>query len=149
MNLRQILTELSERLIARFSYTSAEKPVEMIRPTSVWPIKRFMDWLNKTVEARAILAELGVQFPVVEGQYPDTRSRCRARLKEIYIEKMVLDGEASDIAKQHIPDYHFLDYRVSTFWTCDDSPIGMCVFKLNDNCQPTSCRYCGGPTERK
>ena len=60
-----------------------------------------------------------------------------------------LDQEIRDIAKANIEDYHFLDYQVSKFWTCDKSPIGMCLFQLDDYGRPTLCRYCHGPTERK
>ena len=59
--------------------------------------------------------------------------------------------QINEIARKHIPDFHFLDHKVSTFWDCDKSPIGMCVWNLdegrfNNNCH---CRYCGGPVERK
>lgn len=60
--------------------------------------------------------------------------------------------EIDNIAKEHIPDFHFLDYQVSTFWTCEKSPIGMCVFKreeIRGQLVPTECRYCGDPVERK
>lgn len=62
-----------------------------------------------------------------------------------------LNSEINNIAREVIPDFHFLDYKVSTFWTCEESPIGMCVWALDKgrfhlNCQ---CRYCGGPVERK
>lgn len=57
--------------------------------------------------------------------------------------------EIEAIATKHIPDYHWLDYRVSTFWTCDKSPIGMCVFKINDQGHVQDCRYCHQPTTRK
>lgn len=62
------------------------------------------------------------------------------------------EQDVNDLAKAHIPDFHFLDYRVSRFWTCDDSPIGMCVFKredINGHLRETECRYCNQPTERK
>ncbi len=62
-----------------------------------------------------------------------------------------LHFEIDQIAKSKIPDFHFLDYKVSTFWPCDKSPIGMCVWKLDQgrlhiDCK---CRYCGNPVERK
>lgn len=60
-----------------------------------------------------------------------------------------LNQVVRDVAKEHIEDFHFLDYRVSMFWTCDASPIGMCLFHLDDNGRMTRCRYCGGPVERK
>ena len=59
--------------------------------------------------------------------------------------------EINNIAFDAIEDFHWLDYRVSTVWECEDSPIGMCVWALDEgrfhlNCQ---CRYCDGPVERK
>jgi hypothetical protein len=53
------------------------------------------------------------------------------------------------LAAAHVKDFHFLDHKVSTFWDCDKSTIGMCVFKLDDWGRPTSCIYCHGPVERK
>lgn len=61
--------------------------------------------------------------------------------------------EIETVAKACMPDYHFLDYRVSMFWTCDHSPLGYCVFKIMETAdrrlKETVCRYCGGPVERK
>lgn len=58
----------------------------------------------------------------------------------------------NSIARAYIPDFHFLDHAVSTFWTCDKSPIGMCVFlreEIGYQLVETECRYCAEPTERK
>ncbi len=57
----------------------------------------------------------------------------------------------NDIAKTYISDFCWLDHKVSTLWECEESPIGMCVYNLNEgvfniNCR---CRYCGNPVERK
>ena len=58
--------------------------------------------------------------------------------------------EIDKIAKQYISDFHFMDHKVSTFWHCDKSPIGMCVFLRNKyDGKVEKCRYCGGPQERK
>lgn len=59
--------------------------------------------------------------------------------------------EINNIAFDAIEDFHWLDSKVSTVWECEDSPIGMCVWALDEgrfhsNCQ---CRYCNGPVERK
>ena len=62
------------------------------------------------------------------------------------------EGRINEIAKQGIPEFHFLTHKVSTFWTCDQSPIGMCVWDTDSprgfhiDC---NCRYCGDPVERK
>lgn len=61
-------------------------------------------------------------------------------------------SQIDQIAKAYIPDFHFLDYKVSDFWDCEKSPIGWCVFKreeIRGQLVLTTCRYCGGPVERK
>lgn len=76
---------------------------------------------------------------------------CSEKIKKIQRVKDNLDHHIMELAEEFIEDYHFLDYKVSTFWTCEESPIGMCVFpltedgRIGDNC----CRYCGEPNERK
>lgn len=57
--------------------------------------------------------------------------------------------EISKIAKEHIPDFHWMNHMVSTFWECEQSPIGVCVFDLDDHGDPEYCRYCSGPVVRK
>lgn len=63
-----------------------------------------------------------------------------------------LNSAINELAKLYIKDFHWMDYKVSTFWECEESPIGMCVFKIEE-CRsvfiPTYCRYCHGPVERK
>jgi len=78
------------------------------------------------------------------------RAKLKGLLKLVYEHRQ----EIADIAKEHIPDFHFLDDRVKEcsygfFWDCEESPIGVCVFRLDDYGRETSCRYCGGPVERK
>ena len=56
-----------------------------------------------------------------------------------------------EVAMAVISDFHFLDYKVSTVYTCEDSPIGVCVWALDKgqfhlDCR---CRYCQNPVERK
>ena len=56
-----------------------------------------------------------------------------------------------EIAKEAIPEFHFLNHKVSDFWDCEKSPIGKCVWDIskngfNINCQ---CYYCKSPVERK
>ncbi len=63
----------------------------------------------------------------------------------------LINHDINELAKTHIHDFHFLDHKVSTFWKCEKSPIGMCVWDLHEGrfylgCH---CRYCGGPVERK
>ena len=80
---------------------------------------------------------------------PMLQAHLRVALLKIGAE---IDGRyqaVRDLAKEHIEDFHFVDYAVSLFWTCDLSPIGMCVFELDDFGRKTRCRYCGGGVERK
>jgi hypothetical protein len=79
------------------------------------------------------------------------RCNCAERIKCKQREIDTLKYDIDCIATAHIPDFHFLDYKVSTFWTCKKSPIGMCVFALQEgrfhiDC---TCRYCHNPVERK
>jgi|SaaInl8_200m_RNA_FD_contig_21_2380505_length_462_multi_3_in_0_out_0_1 hypothetical protein len=53
------------------------------------------------------------------------------------------------IARENIPDFHFLDHKVSQFWECEESPIGWCLWEFNDQGNITGCRYCHQPVERK
>lgn len=56
------------------------------------------------------------------------------------------------IAKEAIPEFHFLDHKVSNFWGhCKNSPIGYCVWDISkdQNMRNVACYYCGEPTERK
>lgn len=71
--------------------------------------------------------------------------------KIIQYQKNITEIEAkiNRLAKEYIPDFHFMDHMVSTFWRCDKSPIGMCVFHLNTIGKPTECRYCYEPNIRK
>lgn len=78
-----------------------------------------------------------------------TETYCRESILDKQRQIDRLRAEIDAIASEHIPDFHFIDYKVSTFWRCDASPIGMCVFVLNDRCEPTYCRYCQGPVSRK
>lgn len=58
-------------------------------------------------------------------------------------------GVIVDYTKARVRDYHFMDHKVSTFWRCDQSPVGMCIFNLDKHGRERDCRYCGGPLERK
>ena len=63
------------------------------------------------------------------------------------------EGEIESIAREHVPDYHFMDYKLSNFWGCDESPVGWCVFALDENSGKLTidsrCKFCGQPVERK
>jgi hypothetical protein len=78
-----------------------------------------------------------------------TQEECRVMICACRQQIDAAEHTMNTIAKEHIPDFHFLDYAVSNFWPCDTSPIGMCVFKIDENGRKTDCRYCGGPTVRK
>lgn len=75
---------------------------------------------------------------------------------QMWIRELLHDIEATNrkinkIAKLYIPEFHFLNHRVSNFWKCDASPIGWCVWDISKrgfhiDCQ---CYFCKGPVERK
>ena len=56
-----------------------------------------------------------------------------------------------ELAKEAIPEFHFLNHKVSNFWTCDKSPVGWCVWNISERGFNINvrCHYCGGPVERK
>ena len=78
-----------------------------------------------------------------------TPEECRQLIMEKRRQMDLLNFEIDEIAKQHIPDFHFLNHQVSTFWECIWSPIGVCVFNLDDHGRCQHCRYCQNPVERK
>lgn len=61
----------------------------------------------------------------------------------------LLHYEIIKIAESAISDFHFLDHKVSTFWDCEESPIGMCIYELDIHGHAEQCRYCNMPEERK
>ena len=63
MNLKRVLMELGNRLVTDHRYNPGFLP----EPPSTAPIVDFTNWLNQDPKARAILAELGVEWPAVEG----------------------------------------------------------------------------------
>lgn len=62
-----------------------------------------------------------------------------------------LKADINRYAKAFYPAFHWMDHQVSTFWRCEKSPIGMCIFKLGgpDHNLPTYCVFCDQPAERK
>jgi len=71
------------------------------------------------------------------------------KIRALERKRKVLFGDILELVRQNVPDYHFLDYEISTFWSCEKSPVGMCLFKLDDLGRKGNCRYCNGPVERK
>jgi hypothetical protein len=81
-----------------------------------------------------------------------TPQECAAKIKAFRRQIGALQSDIDNIAHEHIADFHFCDYQASTFWDCEKSPIGMCVFSVRFDGMHRSlgdCRYCGEPTERK
>lgn len=64
MNLKAILMELGNRLVTEHGY----HPAGSRGIPNTGHIKAFTDWLNHTREARKILSELGVEWPVTQQQ---------------------------------------------------------------------------------
>lgn len=61
----------------------------------------------------------------------------------------ILHFEIEEIAETYVPGYNYLDFKVSTEWHCDSSPVGMCVFVRGKDGRVLNCRYCEDPEERK
>lgn len=62
-----------------------------------------------------------------------------------------LEAAINEQAKARYKEFHFLDHKISTFWRCDKSPVGMCIF---ERCGPDykhlgDCVFCLQPAERK
>lgn len=73
-----------------------------------------------------------------------------ARIKQIHKNIEELKSEVIEIATANVQDFHWMRGKVSDFWTCEDSPIGYCVFPKDDNGHVLDeCQYCGDPQERK
>jgi hypothetical protein len=82
MNLKQALMELGNRLVTERGYLSAPQRMPsksdkisegivveasmlvLVRPKSTEMIARFTEWLNENPDAREILQEMGVEWPV-------------------------------------------------------------------------------------
>ena len=61
MNLKQILMDLGNKLVIDCGYNPAYHPTR-----STKPIDNFTRWLNDCPDAQRILAEMGIEWPVVE-----------------------------------------------------------------------------------
>ena len=64
MKLKAILMELVNRLVTDKGYL----PAGYRGIPNTGAIKQFTDWLNRTRDAREILASLGVEWPVTQQQ---------------------------------------------------------------------------------
>lgn len=71
-----------------------------------------------------------------------------ARIIEMQRQIDALRSDINRIAESHIDDFNFMSHRVSTFWDCEKSPIGMCVFELDREGRTLNCRYCGEPDDK-
>ena len=62
MNLKQVLMELGNRLVLERRFL----PAQSHGPHSTKPIDDFTRWLNNTPEAIELLADMGIEWPVVK-----------------------------------------------------------------------------------
>jgi hypothetical protein len=83
------------------------------------------------------------------------RFRFQTRLGDLFETSRRALYDVEQLARQAIPDFHFLTHKVSNFWHCEKSPIGWCVWKLEDEAgnglkdHQWRCWYCGGGVSRK
>lgn len=73
--------------------------------------------------------------------------------RRIYVQDRIIrdaQRQIRGIAKESIPEFHFLNHEVSTFYECDKSPIGLCVWDVSEKGLHIDCHcyYCGNPVER-
>lgn len=71
MDLKRILMELGNKLVLEHGYEPSGPMPENLRAglqtdVSTEPITLFAEWLNANPDARRILAEMGVQWPMPE-----------------------------------------------------------------------------------
>lgn len=72
MNLKEVLMVLGNRLVterrfdpANAEFTNLDDAETVFCDSTTEPIKFFTDWLNHNPDAQEILAEMGVEWPVV------------------------------------------------------------------------------------
>ena len=61
-----------------------------------------------------------------------------------------INHEIEAIYEKYIPEGSSAwEYRIGTFWECDSSPFGLCMYhQMFDPCWD-NCIFCGEPHERK
>lgn len=65
-----------------------------------------------------------------------------ALCSEIHLIKREIESEQFKVIALDPSEYDIGD------WACDSSPIGICVYHIDDTCQD-DCIYCHDPDERK
>jgi hypothetical protein len=61
----------------------------------------------------------------------------------------VLNQSINDYVKIRVPEFHFMTHKISKFWSCAKSPVGVCIFEIDRNGVTQNCFYCHNPEERK
>lgn len=61
MNLKQITMELGNQLVTQHGYDPTAN--SRLFPNTK-PLREFVDWLNSAPEAREVLSEMGVEWPM-------------------------------------------------------------------------------------
>ena len=72
MNLKKALMDLGNKLVIEHGFDPGA-PSGYVGPvcvgdTSTQAICEFTEWLNRNHKAREVLAEMGIEWPVVEGE---------------------------------------------------------------------------------
>ena len=107
------------------------------------------------VNFKSVVAASGQSYAIVPlaAKYKDLEMNEEAQqlIKEKYEQIRKYHSQIDNIAKRYIPDFHFLNHKVSNFWMCEKSPIGWCVWDIRENGYNVDCQccYCKGPVERK
>ena len=81
----------------------------------------------------------------------------REKIKQLEGQKREIDYLIGLLIKPHVPDdvknvsagLVYSWYPVSTFWDCEKSPIGCCMYNHNEDRVHDTCLFCREPEERK
>lgn len=85
------------------------------------------------------------------------KTKIRRQIKELEVKRLELSWKIGELIKPYVPEdvknigtglvYDW--YPVSTFWDCEKSPIGCCIYKHYEDRAHDHCLFCGQPEERK
>lgn len=81
----------------------------------------------------------------------------RQLLIDLEEDNCIINDQIGELIKPFVPEdvqnvspgLIFDWYPISTFWNCQKSPIGCCMYSKNEDRAHDSCLFCGEPEERK
>ncbi len=81
----------------------------------------------------------------------------KEKIKELQNQKQEINNLIGLLIKPYVPynvknvspSLVYLWYPICTFWECEKSPIGCCIYNHNEDLAHDHCLFCGQPQERK